>query len=118
MTRTIGLDHPDCFIQIEDARRLAVENDMQGVLIFGFRRDGVVESITYGDHPAQKVAAGEIADFIMEKLTKGYFPMRTMFGFNNEGRPKRLTQVEKRILQHEGWTLDQIERLTHPEAED
>ena len=117
MSRVIGYDDPTCDVKIADAEALAKKHDLQGVLIVAVRRDGMVESITYGDHPAQKIAMGDYADTVMQHtITK--VPFQTMFGWGNDGVPKALMPVEKLILMDEkGWTAEAIERATHPEAE-
>lgn len=116
MPREIGHDDPTCSVKIADAEALAKKHDLQGVLIVAIRRDGAVETITYGDHPAQKVAMGDYADVIAEHtITK--VPFQTMFGCGNDGVPKKLNIIERLLLADEkGWTQDRIDRATHPDA--
>jgi hypothetical protein len=118
MTRIVGRDDPEAKVQIQDARDLAAKYDLQGVMIMAIRRDGIVDSITYGDHPAQKAIMGEIADGFLEPMAQEVLPYRTMFGIGNNGIPKRLSPDEHADYNLFGFSDKEIDAQTHPEAID
>jgi hypothetical protein len=118
MTRIVGRDDPEAKVQIQDARDLAEKYGLQGVMIMGIRRDGIVDSVTYGDHPAQKAIMGDIADGFLEPMAQEVLPYRTMFGIGNNGIPKRLSIDEHAFHNVYGFTDEEIEAQTHPDAID
>ncbi len=118
MPKQIGFDDPACLVKIADARALAEQYDLQGVMILAITRAGMIEAITYGDHPAQKVAMGNFADTIVNNtLTK--VPFQTMFGWGNGGVPLNITEEEYAALKDQyNMTAEDISAFIHPDAVD
>lgn len=83
---------------IKHARRLAKDHDLQAVVVLTVARDGVVTVTTYGEDKRKCDAIGEWGQGLW-KYTVTVVPFRTIFGWGNDGVPKRLSAEEQAEMQ-------------------
>lgn len=85
---------------------------LRASMILAVRDDGVIDTATWGiDFQACEDMA-EFRDMMMEELPAA--PFQTWFGWGNEGRPKKLSAEELKMLGDRGREF--VERNTHRRA--
>jgi hypothetical protein len=81
---------------VKHARRLAKDHDLQAVVVLTVARDGVVTVTTYGEDTKKCNAIGEWGQGLW-KYAVSVVPFQTVFGMNNGGIPKRVTQEQQKV---------------------
>lgn len=83
----------DTEILIEDLKKLAKEKDQQAIIAFCVERDGTVRCVTYGEDKLKCDAAGWWGQGTLNNDIP-IIPFQTVFGWGNNGKPKKLTEEQ------------------------
>jgi len=83
---------------VKHARRLAKDHDLQAVVVLTVAKDGVVTVTTYGEDTKKCDAIGKWGQGLW-KYAVSLDPFQTVFGWGNNGTPKRITKEQ--VAAHE-----------------
>lgn len=75
-------------VEIEDAKRLAKQLDLQAVVVLTVARDGTVKVVSYGETKAKCKSIGDWAQGLW-KYAVTINPFQTVFGWGHGGKPKK-----------------------------
>lgn len=86
--------------------------NMRGALILSIRKEGQIETATWGQTEAMCRAIGTYSTELLEGISA--CPFQTWFGWGNEGIPKKLSESELKTLP--AHHVDYVNRYTHASA--
>lgn len=81
---------------VKHARRLAKDHDLQACVVLTVARDGTVTVTTYGEDKRKCDAIGEWGQGLW-KYAVSIIPFQTVFGWGNNGIPKRVTAEQMEV---------------------
>ena len=89
-------------IKIKDARDLGKREDAQAIVILCVNKSGTIDGVSYGETAFKCQAIGAWLDTLIDHgLSR--IPFETVFGWGNDGSPKKLGKTErKKLLQDWG----------------
>lgn len=80
-------------LKIKDAKKIARDFDLQGIVIMAIRLDGTIDTVTYGQDKLKCNVLGWWGQNTI-KMAWSIFPFRTVFGWGNGGIPQPFTEEE------------------------
>jgi len=83
--------------KISDARAIVKKYDGQAAVIILVRKDGVIDTVTYGETKEKCKVIGWWAKLVGDKGLS-VVPFQTIFGWGNGGVPKPLTDEERKSV--------------------
>lgn len=100
-------------IRAAEAGEIMERFDFQAIVIFGVRKDGVVDLATYGSDQRKCDSIAEWGKGVLQHSVT-VAPFQTMFGWGNGGIPLRMDEKSLEELSERGREF--VARNTHPNA--